>query len=179
MFYIENGTKIVISRGDTGAFIIHTDATMIDTEEPYVFGERDRAVFTIKSGTGDVLKEKAYQVSESGDFMVVFLNADTQDFDAGTNYSWDVRYVINPYYREPAPSGNWPDYSELTFPVSSGDTCMHGGTYYVAITDISTAEEWNPEHWMCVDYRIPVDGDQVITDTTPLEAQLLAVVGEI
>lgn len=180
MFEVRDGTQITISRGDTGALKIKINAVRADTGDPYIFGERDRALFTIKSNNGDILKQKAYQVDENGEFIVVFLNADTQNFPAGTNYSWDVRCVINPYYDTDPPSGEWPEYDNLTFPVSAGDKCMHSGTYYIALEDISTSETWTPGHWMCVDYRVPVDGDQVLTPTdAPLNAMLLSVVGEI
>lgn len=126
MFNVE-GTNIIISRGDTGALKINATVTRRDTGEPYVFGERDRAVFTVKNGSGQVLKERAYQMTNNA-FVVIFMNADTDKFSPG-GYSWDVRYVINPYY-----------------------------------------EEGNP---------IPVDGDQVITPSTPLNMNMLTVVGDI
>ena len=106
------------------------------------------------------------------------MNADTDQFAAG-GYQWDVRYVINPYYADDPPAGTWPDYGDLTFPVAKGAKCMHGGTYYTAAQAIATSEEWTPEHWNFADFRIPVDGDQVITPKTPMGATLLNVVGEI
>lgn len=95
MFKVE-GTTITISKGDTGALKITANATIRGSEEPYQFGPDDRALFTIKSGNGQIVKQQAYAMSENV-FYVHFLNSDTDQFAAG-GYTWDVRYVINPYY---------------------------------------------------------------------------------
>lgn len=176
MFQV-NGTEIQISRGDTGAILFTAEATRRDTGAAFTFGERDRAVFSIKNGQGTVVKQKAYPMTEN-EFKVIFFNQDTDTLPAG-GYIWDVRYVINPYYEDDPPSGTWPDYSDLTFPVAKGDKCMHEGTYYTAAQAIQTSEEWTPEHWLCADFRIPVDGDQVITPQQPMGMNLLTVVGDI
>ena len=73
------------------------------------------------------MKEKVSEIVNN-QFVVVFRNPDTDQLTAGTNYSWDVRYIINPYYDE------------------SG--------------------------------RI-VNGDQVLTPTTPQSMNLLSVVGDV
>lgn len=172
-----NGTEITISKGDTGAIRCRANAKRRDTGEPYVFSERDRALFSIKY-SNQIVKQKSYPIVDSK-FTVVFFNADTDQLIAGGGYSWDVRYVINPYYDENPPAGPWVDYDELTFPVESGTKCMHGGTYYVANQDIESSEEWTPEHWHFVDFRVPVDGDQVITPKQPMSMQLLNIVGDI
>ena len=193
-----NGTQITISCGDTGAMRIKAVAKRRDTGADYIFGPRDRALFSIKSGN-TVVKEKIYEIinaimtvepaartapdepitaqidksafnaatgnTDSGtmtftytsgwdndpeeygitvygtpvsgdvitvdyvknEFIVTFMNADTDSLAPG-GYSWDVRYVINPYYNDLG--------------------------------------------------RI-VDGDQVITPNQPMGAQLLNVVGDI
>ena len=172
-----NGTNIRISRGDTGALRFPATVKRKDTGEPYTFGERDRALFSIKSGNGQIVKQKSYPLVDNK-FVVVFFNADTDNLNAG-DYSWDVRYIINPYYEEDPPEGDWPDYSDLTFPVAQHQKCMHGGTYYMAKETIASSEEWTPEHWLFMDYRIPVDGDQVITPNGPMTMNLLSVVGDI
>lgn len=123
----ETGYSIQLSRGDTGAIRFTADAKYRDTEEPYTFGSNDRAVFSIKDRNGTVVKEKVSEIVNN-QFVVVFRNPDTDQLTAGTNYSWDVRYVINPYYDE------------------SG--------------------------------RI-VNGDQVLTPTTPQNMNLLSVVGDV
>ena len=177
MFNVD-GTTITVSRGDTGAVKIIASTTRRDTGDPYTFGERDRAVFTIKATNGTLVRERAYQL-RNNQFTVVFYNQDTESFEMGS-YQWDVRYVINPYYDEEMPdAGSWTDYDNLDFPVEQGTKCMHEGTYYTAAQDINTSEVWNPDHWECADYRIPVDGDQVITPTLPLSISLLNVVGTI
>ena len=40
-----------------------------------------------------------------------------------------------------------PDYSNLTFPVSQGQRCIHEGGYYEANQAISTSEDWTSAHW--------------------------------
>ena len=195
-----NGTEITISKGDTGAMKVKATAKRRDTGATYIFGPRDRALFSIKGSNGAVLKEKIYEIINaimtvtpveriapavpitaqidksafnaatedstgtvtftyttdwdtdpedygitvtgtpvSGDvievvyktneFIVTFMNADTDSLVAG-GYSWDVRYVINPYYSDETKS------------------------------------------------KI-VDGDQVITPNQPMGLQLLTIVGEI
>lgn len=93
MFEVD-GYTIRLSRGDTGAMRVKAVATLDD--EPYTFGSDDRALFSIKNGQGEIVKEKAAQM-ENNEFVVYFLNADTDGL-APTTYSWDVRYIIHPYY---------------------------------------------------------------------------------
>lgn len=82
--------SITLSKGDTGAVSI--------TVEGYDFGINDRALFSIRSGNGQIVKQKAYPIVNN-EFTVTFFNADTDMLSPGV-YSWDVRYVINPYYNE-------------------------------------------------------------------------------
>ena len=89
MFNAE-GYVITLSRGDTGAIKITADTS-------YTFSSNDRAVFSVKNGAGDVVKQSIFPIDENNSFTVTFYNADTDSIAAGT-YSWDVRYVINPYY---------------------------------------------------------------------------------
>jgi len=124
MFNVD-GTTISLSRGDTGAIKITATATRKDTGAAYTFGENDRALFTIKNSAGQIVLEKICEM-ENNIFAVAFHNADTDKLDVG-GYSWDVRYVINPYYDEAG--------------------------------------------------KI-VDGDQVITPKTPMNMNLLSVVGD-
>lgn len=85
-----NEYTITLSRGDTGAikFTAETDHT---------FDPVDRALFSVKNAIGEVVKQQAFEIDENKAFVVAFLNADTDTLSAGT-YSWDVRYVIHPYY---------------------------------------------------------------------------------
>lgn len=85
-----NGYTITLSRGDTGAikFIADTD---------YSFTSDDRALFSIKNGIGEVVKQEAFAIDADRSFVVAFYNHDTDSLAAGS-YSWDVRYVIHPYY---------------------------------------------------------------------------------
>ena len=95
MFNVENGV-ITLSIGDTGAIRFNVTARYRGTETPYTFSERDRAVFSIKNGNGIVVKEKVSEIVD-GKFVVTFYNSDTDSLQAGT-YSWDTRYIINPFY---------------------------------------------------------------------------------
>ena len=93
MFKVE-GYNIILSRGDTGAMKVKATATL--NGEPFTFGEDDRALFSIKNGQGEIVKEKVAQM-DNNEFTVYFLNQDTDSLSP-TNYSWDVRYIIHPYY---------------------------------------------------------------------------------
>lgn len=93
MFRVED-YNISLSRGDTGGMKVKATATL--NGEPFTFGEDDRALFSIKNAQGEIIKEKVAQLVDN-DFMVYFLNADTDSLSPGT-YSWDVRYIIHPYY---------------------------------------------------------------------------------
>ena len=93
MFNVE-GYTITLSRGDTGALRITATVTL--DGQPFTFGEDDRALFSIKNGQGEIVKEKVAAM-ENNSFVVYFLNADTESLSP-SNYQWDVRYVIHPYY---------------------------------------------------------------------------------
>ena len=94
MFNVD-GYNIELSRGDTGAMKVNATATL--GGEPYTFGSDDRALFSIKNGQGEIIMQKAYEMTNNL-FTVYFLNADTDSLAPGNNYTWDVRYIIHPYY---------------------------------------------------------------------------------
>lgn len=85
---------ITLSRGDTGALRVNATATLED--EPFTFGQDDRALFSIKNANGEIIMQKACEM-ENNSFTVYFLNADTDSLAPGA-FSWDVRYIIHPYY---------------------------------------------------------------------------------
>ena len=85
---------ITLSRGDTGALTVTATATL--GGEPYTFDQDDRALFSIKNSLGEIIMQKVCPM-ENNAFTVYFLNADTDSLSPGA-YSWDVRYVIHPYY---------------------------------------------------------------------------------
>ena len=93
MFSVD-GYNISLSRGDTGAMKVKATATL--NGEPFIFGPDDRALFSIKNGQGEVVKEKIAAL-DNNEFTVYFLNADTDNLSPAA-YQWDVRYVIHPYY---------------------------------------------------------------------------------
>jgi hypothetical protein len=88
MFNVD-GYSITLSRGDTGAI-------RFTAETDYVFDAADRALFSVKNAVGEVVKQQAYELTDKS-FVVSFFNSDTDTLAAGV-YSWDVRYIIHPYY---------------------------------------------------------------------------------
>lgn len=89
MFNVE-GFVITLSRGDTGAL-------KFTAETDYSFASNDRALFSVKNGNGEIVKQAAFPLDSDKAFVVTFYNADTDRLAAG-GYTWDVRYIINPYY---------------------------------------------------------------------------------
>lgn len=100
-----NGYVITLSRGDTGAIRLTAD-----TE--HTFDPVDRALFSVKNAIGEVVKQQAFELDENKSFVVSFFNSDTDTLSAGT-YSWDVRYIIHPYYDD---SGNIVDGDQVITP---------------------------------------------------------------
>lgn len=89
MFSVD-GTLISLSRGDTGSIDF--------TATGYEFTAADRALFSMKNGRGQIVKQEIYELTD-GVFTVTFYNSDTDELPAG-NYTWDVRYVINPVFND-------------------------------------------------------------------------------
>ena len=94
--YNVDGYNINLSRGDTGALKVSATATL--EGQPFTFGADDRALFSIKSGNGEIIMQKICEMT-ANEFTVYFLNADTDSLAPGV-YSWDVRYIIHPYYQD-------------------------------------------------------------------------------
>jgi len=97
VFSVDEATgNIQLSVGDTASF-------KITATGGYTFAEEDRALFTVKAPGGEVVLERAYPLAEeepgNGVFIVQLSNADTDHLQPG-DYSWDVRYVLHPYYDE-------------------------------------------------------------------------------
>lgn len=91
MFRIENGA-ITLSRGDTASFTV--------TASGHNFAAEDRALFTLKDSAGAVVLERVYALDTelgNGVLLVQLSNSDTDQLAVGA-YSWDVRYVLGPYY---------------------------------------------------------------------------------
>ena len=104
MFWVD-GYVITLSRGDTGAikFTADTDHT---------FDAVDRALFSVKNAVGEVVRQQAYAIDENKAFVVTFQNSDTDSLPAGA-FTWDVRYIIHPYYDT---SGNIVDGDQVITP---------------------------------------------------------------
>lgn len=91
MFNVNGSTnEITLTAGDTGSF----DVTVTGIE----FGVDDRAVWTVKDGTGAKIFERYYEITNGG-FVVVFTNSDTDSLPAG-QYSWDMRFVVAPIWED-------------------------------------------------------------------------------
>ena len=88
-FHVDPTTKtITLHRGDTGEVTVKVTG--------HTFLADDRALFTVKDASGSVIMKRVYEL-DSNEFTVTFANADTDYLSAG-QYSWDVRYVIDPEY---------------------------------------------------------------------------------
>ena len=93
MYNVDEYT-ISLSRGDTGALKVNATATL--DGQAFTFGTDDRALFSIKNANGEIIMQKACEMTDNS-FTVYFLNSDTDSLAPGA-YSWDVRYIIHPYY---------------------------------------------------------------------------------
>lgn len=83
--------SISMSKGDTGTI-------QINTVTEYTFAAEDRAVFTLKNSSKEIVKEVISELADNGGvFVVSFLNNDTDKLETGT-YKWDIRYILHPYY---------------------------------------------------------------------------------
>ena len=88
-FHVDPTTKtITMHRGDTGEVTINVTG--------HTFSADDRALFTVKDGSGSEIIKRVYELDDNA-FTVTFANSDT-DYLAAGNYSWDVRYIVNPQY---------------------------------------------------------------------------------
>ena len=91
MFYA-NGDAVFISRGDTGTITATTKGSKLN---PAV----DRVLFTVKNNKGEIVMLR--QLTPADDAQntstVEFRNRDTDYLTPGV-YTYDFRYVVNPYY---------------------------------------------------------------------------------
>ena len=88
-FHVDPTTNtITMHRGDTGEVTISVTG--------HTFLADDRALFTVKDSSGSEIIKRVYELDENA-FTVAFANSDT-DYLAAGQYSWDVRYVIDPQY---------------------------------------------------------------------------------
>lgn len=97
MFVVNEDTGAVeMNVGDTGAWFI--DGALDNGDD---FTEDDRAVFTIRDSSGEIVLERVYGLADedlgNGTIHVQLSNDDTDDWDPGS-YTYEVRYVVNPYY---------------------------------------------------------------------------------
>lgn len=100
MFIVnEDNGSVTMNVGDTGAWFVQGER---DDGEP--FTEDDRAVFTVKDASDTIVLERIYRLDDdeglgNGVIFIVLYNDDTDDWAPGS-YTYEIRYVINPYYND-------------------------------------------------------------------------------
>lgn len=87
MFKID-GSRIIISRGDTALMAIQTAGVELD--------DNDRVIFSIKTDDGKIFFQMTV-TPENNIVKIPFVNEVTQNWAQG-KYKWDVRYVIDAIY---------------------------------------------------------------------------------
>lgn len=81
------GRTILLSQGDTGTLVLHVKT------QGYAFAEGDKAVFTVRTPKGRLVKAFAADIAADGRAVIPFTNEDTEGWAAG-HYAWDVRIVL-------------------------------------------------------------------------------------
>lgn len=102
-----SGTRIQISRGDTGVLTFAASGVELT--------DNDRAVFTVRSRNGAVVMEKV-AVPEDNKVHIPFLNEETQRMREG-DYAWDIRYALGAVLDE---EGRVTDGHEVLTPMFPG-----------------------------------------------------------
>lgn len=97
MFRVNYETgEIVMNVGDTGSFEVKGER-----DDQTAWTDDDRAVFTVRNAAGENVITRVYGLNDdelgNGVILIEFHNDDTDHLDPG-NYSWELRYVVNPYY---------------------------------------------------------------------------------
>ena len=80
-----SGSLIQISAGDTGIVRFDVEGTKLT--------EKDRAVFTAKTRSGQTVLRKIIKPEKEDEILLPFVNADTEKVTPG-NYEWDIRIVL-------------------------------------------------------------------------------------
>ena len=83
------GDDIRIPRGDTGAVTFGVNTT-------YTFADTDRALFSVKSPSGELLISDTYQIINN-EFTVPFRVDTTNKWAIGT-YQYDVRFLMSTHW---------------------------------------------------------------------------------
>lgn len=81
-----NGSRILLTRGDTGVLTI-------ETSSDHEFTEDDKALFTARRKSGGLLVEMILQPEADGTVQIPFTSDLSDNWTPG-DYKWDVRYVI-------------------------------------------------------------------------------------
>lgn len=79
------GRTIRLSRGDTGIIPFRIDGVKLEAE--------DRAVFTVKARSGQIILQKVLAPKDESLFYMPFVNDETDDMKPGI-YEWDLRVVL-------------------------------------------------------------------------------------
>ena len=96
MFVVNGETGAVeMNVGDTGAWFVDAER---DDDVP--FTADDRAILTIQNQSGETVLERVYGLADdglgNGTILIQLDNDATDDWDPGS-YSYELRYVVNPY----------------------------------------------------------------------------------
>ena len=91
MFRLEDGTTIVMHRGNTGTLRIQLTG--------YTFGNNDRVLFTMRTLKGEVVKETICEIGEDGWIEIPFINTDTDNL-IPTQYKWGITAATDPEYSQ-------------------------------------------------------------------------------
>lgn len=96
MFRVDEETgHVTMNVGDTGAWFVDAER-----DDGVPFTADDRAVFTVKNGSGTIVLEREYGLADAGlgngTIHIQMSNNDTDDWPAGA-YTYEIRYVVNPY----------------------------------------------------------------------------------
>lgn len=97
MFAVDPSNGMIeMNVGDTGSFEL-----IGARDDGDLFTEYDRAVFSIKNQAAEMVIERVYALDNdelgNGHVLIQFNNADTDHLIPGS-YTWEVRFVVNPYY---------------------------------------------------------------------------------
>lgn len=91
--------NIRMTAGDTATIVFYTDTD-------YAFSENDRAIFAVREYVGEAARsrgelkiQKVMTPDSTGMVLMHLVNEDTEDMAPG-RYDWDLRYVINPQYKD-------------------------------------------------------------------------------
>lgn len=89
--------NIKMNAGDTGSFVVHCSR-----ESGESWPDTARMLFTVKSGTGEIVMQRIYRLDDQYDLgdgyvLIEFHNDDTDDWEPG-DYRMERRYNVAPIW---------------------------------------------------------------------------------